>query len=210
MLFTTNVKAKHWMFYSIQSTQWVSEMTWMHVNSLMLDSKITYFQPCCFKGWILFSIVLFPTASECEMQRDFDELYTPPLNTVQILTSAFFFKLCICRLCSTGKLQQVCSAAAVWQRTRAALTSQLKRIRLLVGACWYVFSVQYWTANFHTVVIHSLSLLFAPLNLHLLFTPRPRSCFLAPASMQEWEVLLGDRLAPSFQEAECGTSTLRV
>lgn len=122
----------------------------------------------------------------------------------------FFFKLCICRLCSTGKLQQVCSAAAVWQGTRAAPTSQLKRIRLVVGACWYVVSVRYWTANFQTVVIYSLSLLFVPLNLHLLFTPRPRSCFLAPASMQEWEVLLGDRLAPSFQEAECGTSTLRV
>lgn len=56
----------------------------------------------------------------------------------------------------------------------------------------------------------SLLLLRVPLNLHLLFTPRPRSCFLAPAWMLEWEVLLGDRLAPSFQEAECRTSTIRV
>ena len=34
------------------------------------------------------------------------------------------------------------------------------------------------------------------------FSPGPLSLSYSLASMQEWEVLLGDRLAPFFQEAE--------
>lgn len=44
------------------------------------------------------------------------------------------------------------------------------------------------------------------ISLFFFFSPQLSSLLhilsLAPASMQEWEVLLGDRLAPSFQEAE--------
>lgn len=89
---------------------------------------------------------------------------------------------------------------------------------MLVFVCVYVsVNIQYGAAlacnNLLTSFYTLISIVHLPCHPPLPLCQPPlllnsplyssSSLSLAPASMQEWEVLLGDRLAPSFQEAEC-------
>lgn len=170
-------------------------------NLLMLDIKVF--------SWM--NSIHHPTIFTASLNVNRSEtlmcLYAAPLNAVQILTSAPFYKMIFVAFVH----QEFCNKCAVMQtcdsEPRPCRQARLERIRL---ASELVDRVKCSILKRKLSPVHSLLLLCAPLNLHLPFAPRPRSGFLAPAWMQEWEVLLGDRLAPSFQEAECRTSTIRV
>lgn len=165
-----------------------------------------YVQPCCLNGWILFTHSVNSTASECELQRDVDVLLFSATQCCPNIDVCFFLKRCLSLLFNRKSATSAKRCRCLTENSGCA-DGATDENQTRAGACWLcqVFNI----VNRKLSCIYFLLLLCVPRNLHLLFAPRPRSRFLAPAWMQEWEALLGDRLAPSFQEAECRTSTVR-